>query len=152
MSDMQGRVCVITGGTAGIGRATALALAKLGATVVILGRSRERGEQARAELAEESGKSTTRRCGSSFGSGAMERQHMNPEQAVQAYVVLGARAFFAMHWGTFKLTQKPLDELPVHLASEWSKRGLHEARRRVLAVGETAQVRRRSEGRRGCWS
>jgi NAD(P)-dependent dehydrogenase (short-subunit alcohol dehydrogenase family) len=56
MSQMQGRVCAITGGTAGIGRATALALAKLGATVVILGRSRERGEQARAEIAKESGK------------------------------------------------------------------------------------------------
>ncbi len=46
---------MITGGTAGIGRATAFALAKLGATVVILGRSRERGEQARAKIAKESG-------------------------------------------------------------------------------------------------
>ncbi|WP_155058304.1 SDR family NAD(P)-dependent oxidoreductase [Streptomyces blattellae] len=55
MSEMQGRVCVITGGTGGIGRATALALAKQGATVVVLGRSRERGERARAEIAQESG-------------------------------------------------------------------------------------------------
>lgn len=55
MNEMNGRVCVITGGTAGIGRATALALAKLGAAVVILGRSRELGEQARAAIANESG-------------------------------------------------------------------------------------------------
>jgi len=55
MNEMQGRVCVITGGTAGIGRATAVALAKLGASVVVLGRSRERGKHARAEIARESG-------------------------------------------------------------------------------------------------
>lgn len=55
MSSMQGKVCIITGGSAGIGRATALALAKQGATVVILGRSRQRGEQARTEIARESG-------------------------------------------------------------------------------------------------
>jgi NAD(P)-dependent dehydrogenase (short-subunit alcohol dehydrogenase family) len=55
MSHMQGKVCVITGGTGSIGRASALALATQGATVVMLGRSRERGEQARAEIAQESG-------------------------------------------------------------------------------------------------
>lgn len=55
MGQMQGRVCVITGGNAGIGRATAVALAERGATVVILCRSRERGERARAEIATESG-------------------------------------------------------------------------------------------------
>jgi NAD(P)-dependent dehydrogenase (short-subunit alcohol dehydrogenase family) len=35
---MDGRVCVVTGATAGIGKETALALAKLGATVVIVAR------------------------------------------------------------------------------------------------------------------
>jgi L-ascorbate metabolism protein UlaG (beta-lactamase superfamily) len=75
----------------------------------------------------------------------MEKQHMNPEQAVQAYLDLGAKAFFAMHWGTFKLTYEPLDEPPRRLAAEWKKRGLPEAAMHVLAVGETAEVRRRSE-------
>ena len=42
----------------------------------------------------------------------MEKQHMNPEQAVQAFVDLGAGHFVAMHWGTFKLTDEPLDEPP----------------------------------------
>jgi hypothetical protein len=37
------------------------------------------------------------------------------------------------------------DEPPLRLAAEWKKRGLPEAARRVLAVGETAEVRRRSE-------
>ena len=75
----------------------------------------------------------------------MERQHLNPEQAVQAYLDLGARAFFAMHWGTFKMTYEPLDEPPRRLASEWSRRGLPEAASHVLAVGETAEVLRQSE-------
>ncbi len=52
---MEGRVCVVTGGNAGIGRATALGLARLGATVAIIGRSRERGETAAAEIRRETG-------------------------------------------------------------------------------------------------
>jgi NAD(P)-dependent dehydrogenase (short-subunit alcohol dehydrogenase family) len=39
MMTMNGKVCVITGGTNGIGKATALALAQMGATVVIVGRN-----------------------------------------------------------------------------------------------------------------
>ncbi|MBV9127362.1 MAG: SDR family oxidoreductase [Verrucomicrobia bacterium] len=41
---MRGRVCLITGGTSGIGREAALALADLGATVLIVGRDASRGE------------------------------------------------------------------------------------------------------------
>lgn len=40
---MQGKVCVITGATAGIGYETALALAGKGAQVVVVGRSAEKG-------------------------------------------------------------------------------------------------------------
>ena len=39
---MRGRVCVVTGASRGIGAATSRALARLGATVVMLGRDRER--------------------------------------------------------------------------------------------------------------
>jgi len=39
---MKGRVCLITGATAGIGRAAALRLAQMGAAVVLAGRSEER--------------------------------------------------------------------------------------------------------------
>ncbi len=70
----------------------------------------------------------------------MEKQHMNPEQALQAYQDLGARTFLAMHWGTFKLTDEPLDEPPVRLERERQRRGLARDRIRVLAVGETVEV------------
>jgi NAD(P)-dependent dehydrogenase (short-subunit alcohol dehydrogenase family) len=52
---MRGKICLITGATSGIGKATALGLAKLGATVVLVGRDRARGEQAQSEIREQSG-------------------------------------------------------------------------------------------------
>jgi NAD(P)-dependent dehydrogenase (short-subunit alcohol dehydrogenase family) len=52
MSDaMAGKVCVITGANTGIGRATAEALARRGATVVMVCRNRERADAARKEIA-----------------------------------------------------------------------------------------------------
>lgn len=50
---MKGRVCVITGATAGIGRFAAKGLARLGAHVVIACRSPSRGEEVRAEILRE---------------------------------------------------------------------------------------------------
>ncbi len=47
---MNGKTCVVTGGTSGIGKATAVALARLGAQVVLVGRDRGRGEAAVAEV------------------------------------------------------------------------------------------------------
>jgi NAD(P)-dependent dehydrogenase (short-subunit alcohol dehydrogenase family) len=52
---MAGRTCVITGANAGIGRAAALALARMGARVGMVSRSRERGEAAREEVVRGSG-------------------------------------------------------------------------------------------------
>jgi dehydrogenase/reductase SDR family protein 12 len=48
--ELTGRVCLVTGGNAGIGRATALALAQRGATVRLLCRDVGRGEATRDEL------------------------------------------------------------------------------------------------------
>lgn len=52
---MGGKVILITGGTSGIGKAAATALAGMGATVVITGRNEERGKRALQEIREESG-------------------------------------------------------------------------------------------------
>ena len=48
---MNGKVCVVTGATSGIGKATATALARQGAQVVLVGRDRGRSEATAAELA-----------------------------------------------------------------------------------------------------
>ena len=47
---MEGKVCVVTGATSGIGKAAAAALARLGATVVLIGRDRGRTEAVAAEI------------------------------------------------------------------------------------------------------
>ncbi|MAT98604.1 MAG: short-chain dehydrogenase [Anaerolineaceae bacterium] len=52
---MDGKVCIVTGANAGIGKATAVGLAQRGATVVMVCRSRERGEAAREEIIERAG-------------------------------------------------------------------------------------------------
>ncbi len=77
----------------------------------------------------------------------MERQHMNPEQALRAFEDLGARTFVAMHWGTFKLADEPLDEPPSRLEAERRRLGIDAARVRVLAVGETLTVGRGADVR-----
>jgi L-ascorbate metabolism protein UlaG (beta-lactamase superfamily) len=67
----------------------------------------------------------------------MRHQHMNPEDAVRAFLALGAERFIAMHWGTFKLTDEPLDEPPKLLREVWEREGLADARRSIPAIGET---------------
>lgn len=52
---MQGKVCLVTGATAGIGEATALLLAQQGATVVGVGRNPRKNENSIRKIIEETG-------------------------------------------------------------------------------------------------
>jgi NAD(P)-dependent dehydrogenase (short-subunit alcohol dehydrogenase family) len=52
---MAGKTVLVTGGTGGIGKATAIGLAGLGARVAIAGRDRERAEAAAVEIRDASG-------------------------------------------------------------------------------------------------
>ena len=52
---MRGKVCLVTGASSGIGKATAAALATQGATVVMICRDQKKGEAVRSEIQESSG-------------------------------------------------------------------------------------------------
>jgi len=71
----------------------------------------------------------------------MKGVHLDPEEALRAFEDLGARTFLAMHWGTFKLTDEPLDDPPRLLEEARARRGIASERVRVPAVGETVHIR-----------
>jgi NAD(P)-dependent dehydrogenase (short-subunit alcohol dehydrogenase family) len=48
--ELEGQTALVTGSTSGIGKATALALARLGATVIVTGRDAERGARVVKEI------------------------------------------------------------------------------------------------------
>ena len=52
---LQGKICLVTGSTSGMGKVTARELASKGATVVLVGRNREKGEATQAEMRRETG-------------------------------------------------------------------------------------------------
>jgi NAD(P)-dependent dehydrogenase (short-subunit alcohol dehydrogenase family) len=53
--DLDGKVFLVTGGTEGIGKAAAQRFAELGATLVLVGRNRDKSERVAAEIAKTSG-------------------------------------------------------------------------------------------------
>lgn len=52
---MKNKICIVTGANVGIGKATALGLANMGATVVMICRNAEKGKAARQEIIKTSG-------------------------------------------------------------------------------------------------
>jgi L-ascorbate metabolism protein UlaG (beta-lactamase superfamily) len=72
----------------------------------------------------------------------MQPVHVDPEEALQAFEDLGARTFVAMHWGTFKQSDEPLDEPPIRLKAERTRRAIPADRVKVLAIGEALDIRR----------
>ena len=70
--------------------------------------------------------------------------HVAPEDAVAAFRALtaggnaGRRCTMAgMHWGTFKLTDEPMDEPPRRARAAWAAAGLDPDALWVPRVGET---------------
>ena len=62
---------------------------------------------------------------------------MNPEEAVQAFVELRAKALVPMHYGSFRLGYEPLDEPPARLIAAARERGIDN---KVLLLTEGAPV------------
>lgn len=74
----------------------------------------------------------------------MQMVHMDPDEAIQAWRDIAEAlpsaeppVFIPIHWGTFKLTDEPMDEPPRRLTMQWLRAQLPPGALRVLAHGET---------------
>ena len=67
----------------------------------------------------------------------MKDQHMNPAEAVQAHLALGAKRSVAMHFGTFRLTDEGIDDPAEALAQSLAAHHLDTGAFRVPKFGET---------------
>lgn len=65
--------------------------------------------------------------------------HTNPEEALRAGRDLRAHRVVAMHWGTFDLTDEPLDEPPRRFRAAAARYGYDADTAWVLDIGETRQ-------------
>lgn len=82
----------------------------------------------------------------------MERVHIDPEEAVRAYIEVSGdsldaprssrppRIALGIHWGTFKLTDEPMDEPPRRMRAAWRAAALPDEELWILSPGETREI------------
>lgn len=61
--------------------------------------------------------------------------HTSPEEALQAFVDLGARHMLPVHWGTFRLSPEPVAEPMMRLHQAWDGTGLETTRLWAMPAG-----------------
>lgn len=67
----------------------------------------------------------------------MQRQHIDPAEAVRIHQDMHARLSLGIHWGTFILTDEALQQPPKDLADALQKAGVPSAQFPHWAIGET---------------
>ncbi len=70
----------------------------------------------------------------------MEAQHQNPEEAVEGMLLANADFAVGCHWGTFQLTDEPIDEPRQRLLAALEAKGLSSDRFRPMLPGEVWDV------------
>jgi N-acyl-phosphatidylethanolamine-hydrolysing phospholipase D len=70
----------------------------------------------------------------------MQPQHVDPLEAVQIHLDIGAKRSVGIHWGTFSLADEPLDHPIKALADARRLRGVAEPEFNLMAIGETRQL------------
>ena len=129
MSDLKGKVAIVTGANSGMGMATAQALSDKGATVIMLCRSEERGRRAIALLTEEKDRKLDLMiCDLGDFSSIRSFAHNVKERYPQVDILVNNAGFISIdrqetkegverqfginHLGHFLLTRLLLDRMP----------------------------------------
>jgi retinol dehydrogenase 14 len=125
--NMNGKICLVTGSNTGIGKATAMGLAGLGAKVIMVCRDRGRGETALAEIKKRTGNNSVELMIADFSSlesirrlsVEFRKKYERLDVLVNNAAVLGRRRILSMdgyemtfavnHLGYFLITNLLLD-------------------------------------------
>jgi len=67
----------------------------------------------------------------------MKPSHLDPEEAVQAGIDLQATTIVSMHYGTYDLSDEPLEEPPIRFEKAARKAGYSPDHFWNLKIGET---------------
>jgi L-ascorbate metabolism protein UlaG (beta-lactamase superfamily) len=70
----------------------------------------------------------------------MKGQHQNPEEAVEGMLLAGAAHVAGHHWGTFQLTDEPIDEPREKLMATLAAKKVPSGRFRPMRAGEVWDV------------
>ncbi len=70
----------------------------------------------------------------------MKIMHVNPEEAVKIHQDVRARYSVGIHWGTFELTDEPIDEPPKRLAAALKEAQIDPEQFFVMKHGETRRL------------
>jgi L-ascorbate metabolism protein UlaG (beta-lactamase superfamily) len=71
---------------------------------------------------------------------SFRRHHMSPEDAIEAALMLRARAIVPIHWGSFRLSLEPMSEPVERLTRAAEKAGVS-SMLRILAPGQSISLR-----------
>jgi len=70
----------------------------------------------------------------------MKHNHTNPPEALEACELLGAKTLIPIHYGTFRLSDEPLDE-PLEWFSTLTSANTYPFETKVLGIGEVYRLR-----------
>ncbi len=73
--------------------------------------------------------------------------HTSPEEAIRAFVEVGAEWMVPMHFGTFNLGREPMEEPPQRLMTEAARLGIS-CKVKILEEGETMRLFEQTAGHR----
>ncbi|MBS4197472.1 MBL fold metallo-hydrolase [Lederbergia citri] len=70
----------------------------------------------------------------------MSSQHVNPEEAIQAFIDTEARYMIPMHYGAYRLADDTPKEALDRMNAEWERRDLDKERLKAMNIGETIKL------------